>query len=70
MVMFAETAIFDYRLSFADREKQLLFSISICSKQKWKFAIYIFHLQQTNGSCHFPLVRLGSARYFYVSIDL
>jgi hypothetical protein len=40
MGTFAETANVNYRLSFADQEKQT----------------YVFRLQQTNGSCHFPLV--------------
>jgi hypothetical protein len=33
--MFAETASVDYRLSFADQEKQI--SVSVCSKQKEVF---------------------------------
>jgi hypothetical protein len=46
----AETAIVDYRLSFAYQKKhRLLFSISFCSKQ-----ISVFHFQLTNGSLPFP----------------
>ncbi len=30
---------------------------------KRKFAIYVFHLQQTNGSCHFPLVLFSAYMY-------
>jgi hypothetical protein len=33
MGMFAETAIVDYRLSFADQGNKLLYSVSICIKQ-------------------------------------
>jgi hypothetical protein len=33
MSLFAETAIVDYRLSFADQGKQLPFSVSVCDKQ-------------------------------------
>jgi hypothetical protein len=33
MGTFAETAIIDYRLSFAAQGKQTLFSDSVCSKQ-------------------------------------
>jgi hypothetical protein len=39
---FAETAIVDYHLSFADQGKQTF--------------IFGFHLQQTNINCRFPLV--------------
>jgi hypothetical protein len=49
MGTFAGTAIIDYRLSFADQEKQNLFSVSICSKQmevavfvSFVFRIYIY----------------------------
>ncbi len=48
MGMFTETAIVDYRLSFADHGKELPFSV--------------FHLQQTNGSCCFPLVPFSVCR--------
>jgi hypothetical protein len=40
MGTFAETLIVDYRLSFADQEKQK--------------SIFRFRLQQTNGSWPFP----------------
>jgi hypothetical protein len=41
MGTFAETAIVDYRLSFADQRKQT--------------SVFFFRLQQTNGSLQFPL---------------
>jgi hypothetical protein len=47
MGMFAEAAIVDYRLSFADIEKKLLFSISVPAN-KQKFALSVFCLQPTN----------------------
>jgi hypothetical protein len=60
MGTFAESAIVDYRLSFADQRKQTSVkqaSIFIpFAANKRKFAVSVFHLQQTNGDCHFPLV--------------
>jgi hypothetical protein len=44
MGKFAETAILDYRLSFADHGKQTSFSVSVCSKQT---EVNRFRLQQT-----------------------
>jgi hypothetical protein len=41
MDTFAETAIVDYRLSFADQGKQT--------------SVFLFYLQQTNGSLPFLL---------------
>jgi hypothetical protein len=49
--MFAETAIVDYRLSFADHGKQISFSAN-----KLKFAASVLRFQQTNRSHHFLLV--------------
>jgi hypothetical protein len=46
MGTFAETTIVDYHLSFADQGKQ-------------SFPFPVFRLQQTNGSCPFPLVRFS-----------
>jgi hypothetical protein len=53
MGMFAETVIVDYRLSFTDQGKQT--SVFSCSKKR-KFVIFVFCLQQKNGSFHFLLV--------------
>ncbi len=50
MDMFAETAILDYHVLFADQGKKLPFSV------------FVFSLQQTNGSCHFPLVLFSDVR--------
>jgi hypothetical protein len=51
MAMFAETAVVDYHLSFADRGEQTPFLFPFSAyKQKLPF------LQQTNGSSLFPLV--------------
>jgi hypothetical protein len=47
MGMFAETAIVDYRLYFADQEIRLPFSFAA---KKRKLAVFDFRLQQINGS--------------------
>ncbi len=52
MGTFAETAIVDYCLSF--------------TKNKWKFAVSVFCLQQTNRNCHFPLVPFSVYIYIYL----
>jgi hypothetical protein len=52
MGTFAETAIVDYHLSFADQGKQTF--------------IFGFHLQQTNINCRFPLVSFSI--YIYAAI--
>jgi hypothetical protein len=54
--MFAETAIVDYRLSFAGQGKQ---TSVFRFPQTEKFAISIFRLQETNRSCRFPPVPLS-----------
>jgi hypothetical protein len=52
MGTFAETAIVDYRLSFADQGKQKsVFRL----QQKRKFAVSDFHLQKRKRNCHFLL---------------
>jgi hypothetical protein len=53
MGTFAETEIIDYRLSFANHGKQI--SVSVCCKQT-EVCRSVLRLQQTNGSCCFPLV--------------
>jgi hypothetical protein len=55
MGTFAETAIIDNHLLFAIKRKQTSDSVSVCCNTL-KFAVSVFHLQQTKGSCHFPLV--------------
>ncbi len=58
------------------KENILPFSISVCSKHmevccfrflfaanKRKLAVSFFHLQQTNRSCHFPLVPFSISTY-------
>jgi hypothetical protein len=55
MGTFAETAIVDYRLSFADRGKHLIFRFCL-QLTNWKFAVSVFCLKKTNGSCCFPLI--------------
>jgi hypothetical protein len=62
MVTFAETEIIDYRLSFADHGKQI--SISVCCKQTEVYRS-VLRLQQTNGSCRFPLVPISVYIYIY-----
>jgi hypothetical protein len=56
MGTFAETANVDYRLSFAIQGKQISVFHFRFAEKKRKFAVSVFHLQQTNGSCRFPLV--------------
>ncbi len=51
MGRFAETAIVDYRLSFANQGKQPPFSVCVCCKQT---EVCPFHFKQTNGSLPFP----------------
>jgi hypothetical protein len=46
---FAETAVIDYRLSFADQGNKLPVSISVAAKKE------VFRFQQTNRSCRFVL---------------
>jgi hypothetical protein len=58
MGTFAETAIVDYRLSFADQGKQM--SVFIFNWQQTNgFAVSVFCLQKTNGIFRFPLVLLS-----------
>jgi uncharacterized membrane protein YbhN (UPF0104 family) len=51
MGTFTETAIFDNLLSFADQGKQT----SAFRFRLRKFAVSVFHLQQTNGNWRFLL---------------
>jgi hypothetical protein len=62
MGTFAETAIIDYHLSFADQENKLYFMFQFAAN-KGKFAISVFCLQQTNGSCCFLLVSFSGYKY-------
>ncbi len=57
MSTFTETAIVDYHLPFDDQGKQTsVFRFPFpFGANKRKFTVSIFHLQQTNGSCRFPL---------------
>jgi hypothetical protein len=55
MGTFAETAIVDYRLSFAHWENKLLFSISVCSKQT-EVSRFRFPFAANNEGRRFPLV--------------
>jgi TorA maturation chaperone TorD len=54
---FAVTANFNYRKLFVDQKKNKVpFYISVCSKQiQTEVCRFRFRLQQTYGSCHFPL---------------
>jgi hypothetical protein len=52
----SETAIVNYRLSFANQGKQTSVFRFLFVENKRKFAVAVLHLQQTNESCHFPLV--------------
>jgi hypothetical protein len=40
MGLFAETAIIDYPLSFADQGKQIPFSVSVCNKRKLAVSVF------------------------------
>jgi hypothetical protein len=44
--MFAETAIVDYHLSFADQEKKTVSFLFLFAEIKRKIAVSFFHLQQ------------------------
>jgi hypothetical protein len=55
MGTFTETAFIHYCLSLADQETNFRFLFPFAAK-KLKFVVSVFCLQQTNGSCHFPLV--------------
>jgi hypothetical protein len=55
MGMFAETAIVDYCVSFADKKNKVPFSVSVCSKRT-KVLRFRFPLQKTSLSCHFLFV--------------
>jgi hypothetical protein len=53
MGMFAEPAIIDYCLSFADQEKQT--SVFCFRFQKTNgSSLFLFCLHKKNGSCRFP----------------
>ncbi len=51
----AETAIVDYRLSFADRRKQTSDLPFPFAANKRKFAVSAFRFQKTQENCRFPL---------------
>jgi hypothetical protein len=76
MGTFAETAIFDYRLSFADQRKQTSRFPFPFAANKRKFPIYVFRLQQINGSCRFPLIcfavcsRVSTEVNFWNSVEV
>jgi hypothetical protein len=55
MGTFAETAIVDYRLSFANQGKQNLYFPLLFAANKWKLGVSIVCLRK-NGSCHISLV--------------
>jgi hypothetical protein len=67
MGTFAETAIVDYRLSFANQGKQTSVFRFLFVENKRKFAVAVFHLQQTNESCQFPLVQFSVYTWKYIS---
>jgi hypothetical protein len=56
MGTFAETVNVVYRLSFADQGRQISVFHFQFAENNWKFPIFAFCLQQTNGSCRFLLV--------------
>jgi hypothetical protein len=57
MGMFTETAIIDYRLTFAEQEKKTNFCFKFSfAANKRNFDVLVFRLQQTNRSCQFPLI--------------
>jgi hypothetical protein len=55
MGTFVETAIVDTICRLPTKENKLTFSVSVCSKQM-EVSRFRFSSQQTNGSCHCPLV--------------
>jgi hypothetical protein len=59
---FAETTIIEYRLSFADQGKTNVRLPFPFAASKRKFAVSVFRLQKTNGSCRFPLVPSSTSR--------
>jgi hypothetical protein len=73
MGTFAETAIVDYHLLFANQRNKLLFLFPFAANI-WKFAISVFHLEQTNESCCLLLVPFSitrfieTAAYIYIHI--
>jgi hypothetical protein len=54
MGTFVETTIVDYCLSSADQGKQTSNFPFPFAVNKWKFAVSLLRLQQTNGSYGFP----------------
>jgi hypothetical protein len=54
MGTFSKTSIVDYRLLFANQGKKCPFIPSAANKRE--FAVSVFHLQQIDESCRFPLV--------------
>ncbi len=49
-----QSSIIIYRLP--TREKSYFCFMFLFAANRWKFAVSVFHLQQTNRSCHFSLV--------------
>jgi hypothetical protein len=56
MGLFAETANVICHLSFADQGKQKSVFLFLFTANKRKFAVSVFCLHKTKGSCRFPLV--------------
>ncbi len=54
----SETAIVDYVYHLPIKKKNLCFLFPFAAN-KQKFAVSVFCLQQTNWSCHFPLVQFS-----------
>jgi hypothetical protein len=67
MGTFAERAIADYRLLFADQGKQT--SVFPLAANKRKFAVFVFPLQQTNGICCFPLTPFSVCSSVSMEVD-
>ncbi len=65
---FAQTAINAYCLPIVcwPRYTNFCFPFMFALK-KWKFSVSVFHLQQTNGCCHFPIVLFSVKIYTAVS---
>jgi hypothetical protein len=58
MGTFAETAFVDYCFSFADQRNKRPFSVSDATN-KLKFAVSVFRLEKTSGSCRFLFAESG-----------
>jgi hypothetical protein len=58
MGIFAETASVEYLYRLLTEENKCPFW-SLFEANKWKFAISIFHFQETNESCCYQLVQFS-----------